>query len=183
MRVWAGLCFVWCAAAGVAADDGSVRLTLEPFDPGANLVPNASFETAENGCPAGWRWDPRNTDAALTFDTAEPHSGRAAIKITNGTAFGAHVYATLWLAQAAPVKPGTRYTLSAFVKTGAAAPGVWIGGGEGWKVRRSLPATQGRWQRVSHTFTTAEKETAFVLRICSDRPTDGVWLDDLSLRE
>jgi len=63
------------------------------------------------------------------------------------------------------------------------APGAWFGGGEGWKVRRSLPATHGRWQRVSNTFVTGEKETDFVLRVCVDRPTDGVWLDDLSLRE
>jgi hypothetical protein len=163
--------------------DGEARLTLQPFDPGANLIPNASFEAAGNGCPADWNWDPRNTDATLTLDAADPHSGRAAVKITNGTAFGAHVYGMLWLTRAVPVKPGTSYTVSAFVKTGRIAPGVWIGGGEGWRVRRSLPATRGRWQRVSHTFVTGEEETSFVLRVCTDRPTDGVWLDDLSLRE
>jgi len=163
--------------------DGESRLTLQPFEPGANLVPNSSFEVAEKGCPAGWHWDRRNTDAALTLDATDPHTGKTAVKITNGTAFGAHVYGTLWLARPVPVKPGTSYTISAFAKTGATSPGFWIGGGEGWKVRRSLPATRGRWVRVSHTFVTGEKETEFVLRACSDRPTEGVWLDDLSLRE
>ena len=163
--------------------DGESRLTVLPFDPGANVVTNASFEAVENGCPAGWHWDPRNTDAKLAFDPQAPHTGRLAIKITNGTAFGAHVYGTLCLARPVPVKPGTSYTISAFVKTGSTSPGLWIGGGEGWKVRRSLPATHGRWERVSHTFVTGEKEAEFVLRVCSDRPTDGVWLDDLSLRE
>ena len=163
--------------------DGESRLTLQPFEPGANLLPNGSFEAAANGCPSGWRWDRRNTDAALALDATDPHTGKAAVKITNGTAFGAHVYGMLWLARPVAVKPGTSYTLSAFVKTGATAPGVWIGGGEGWKVRRALPATRGRWERVSHTFVTGEKETEFVLRACSDRPTEGVWLDDLSLRE
>ncbi|HNX33390.1 MAG TPA: beta-galactosidase [Kiritimatiellia bacterium] len=163
--------------------DGESRLTLQPFEPGANLVPNSSFEEIENGCPAGWHWDRRNTDAKLMLDATGPHTGKTAVKITNGTAFGAHVYGTLWLARPVPVKPGTSYTLSAFVKTGKTSPGIWIGGGEGWKVRRSLPATRGRWERVAHTFVTGEKETEFVLRICSDRPTEGVWLDDLSLRE
>jgi hypothetical protein len=173
-----------CAAAGAAADPfGDVSLTLQPFDPGANLLPNASFEEAEDGRPAGWRWDPRNTDAMLALDAAEPHSGRTAVRITNGTAFGAHVYGTLWLERAVPVKPATVYTLSAFVKSGGTAPGAWMGGGEGWKVRRSLPATHGQWRRVSHTFTTGEKETAFTARVCTDRPTKGFWLDDLSLRE
>ena len=180
MRVRIACCAVLCV--GSLFGDGA-RLTLQPFDPGVNLVPNASFEASENGRPTGWNWDARNTDAKLIFDTVEPRTGKVAIKITNGTAFGAHVYGTLWLAQAVPVKPNTSYTISAFVKTGSSAPGMWIGGGEGWKVRRSLPATHGHWKRVSHTFVTGEKETSFVLRVCSDRPTDGVWLDDVSLRE
>ena len=162
---------------------GESRLRLQPFDPGANLVTNTSFEQAESACPAGWVWDPRNTDAKLFLDTQEPHSGKAAIKLTNGTAFGAHVYGTLRLAKEVPVKPNTSYTLSAFVKTGETPPGAWFGGGEGWKVRRSLPATHGRWERVSHTFVTGEKEASFLVRIVTDRPTEGIWLDDLSLRE
>ena len=162
---------------------GESRLQVTPFEPGANLAPNASFEEAEGASPTCWAWEPRNTDAQLLLDPAEPHSGKAAVKITNGTPFGAHVYGTLRMAREVAVKPGTSYTLSAFVKTGATPPGAWIGGGEGWRVRRSLPATRGRWERVAHTFVTGEKETAFLLRIVSDRPTDGFWVDDVSLRE
>ena len=65
-----------------------------------------------------------------------PRSGRAALRLSNGTAFGAHVYGTLWLAREVRVKPGTSYTLSAFVKTGDTPPGIWLGGAEGWNVRR-----------------------------------------------
>lgn len=162
---------------------GESRLTLQPFAPGENLLPNPSFEDASNGVPAGWRWDARNTDATLTLDTADPRSGRQAVRITNGTPFGAHVFAALYLAQAVPVKPGTCYTISVFVKSGSRSPGLWIGGGEGWRVRRLLPATGGTWRRVSHTFSTGENETSFLLRVCSERPTEAVWLDDLSLRE
>ncbi|MDD4101728.1 MAG: beta-galactosidase, partial [Kiritimatiellae bacterium] len=162
---------------------GESRLVLQPFDIGENLVPTPSFEDADNGVPMGWHWDARNTDATLSLDTANPRSGRQAVKITNGTAFGAHVFATLCLAQAVPVKPSTSYTISIFVKSGKRSPGLWIGGGEGWQVRRVLPATDGRWRRVSHTFVTGEKESSFLLRICTERPTESVWLDDISLRE
>jgi hypothetical protein len=161
---------------------GEVRLTLSPFDPSVNLAPNASFEQAADGCRRV-ALGPRNTDAKLTVDAGESHSGKASLRLSNGTAFGAHVYGTLYLAKAVPVRPATRYTISAFVKSGAASPGVWIGGGEGWKVRRSLPATRGRWERVSLTFVTGEQERDFTLRVVTDRPVSAVWLDDVSLRE
>lgn len=162
---------------------GEVRLRLSPFDPGENLLPNASFEQADGAKPQGWLWDPRNTDATLTLDAQSPRSGRAALRLSNGTAFGAHVYGTLWLAREVRVKPGTSYTLSAFVKTGDTPPGIWLGGGEGWKVRRSFPATRGRWERVSITFVPGENETAFLPRIVTDRPVAAAWVDDVSLRE
>jgi hypothetical protein len=162
---------------------GESRASLTPFDFGENLAPNASFERSENGCPTGWRWDPRNTDAKLAPDTQDAHTGKTSVRLSNGTAFGAHVYGTLYMAKEVAVKPGTRYTLSVFVKTGATSPGVWIGGGEGWQVRRSLPATRGRWERVSMTFVTGENEKDFTLRVVTDRPVAAVWLDDVSLRE
>ena len=171
------------AAHDVPLAPGASRLTLQTFDSGKNLVANGSFETAANGIPTGWLWDRRNTDATLSLDTQNRHTGRTSAKITNGTAFGAHVFGTLWLADPIPVKPNTRYTYSAYIKTGAADPGVWIGGGEGWLVRLVLPTTRGRWQRISRTFVTGERETSFLLRICTDRPVEAVWIDDLSLRE
>jgi len=178
-----GLIAILAGHAGAELTPGTARLTLQAFDPGKNLVTNGSFETEVNGIPTGWLWDRRNTDATLTFDTQNPHTGRASIKITNGTAFGAHVFGTLWVASPIPVKPNTRYTYSASVKTAGTLPGVWIGGGEGWKIRLGLPATYGRWQRISRTFVTGEWETTFQLRICTERPTEAIWIDDLSLRE
>lgn len=124
-----GLIAILAGHAGAELTPGTARLTLQAFDPGKNLVTNGSFETEVNGIPTGWLWDRRNTDATLTFDTQNPHTGRASIKITNGTAFGAHVFGTLWVATPIPVKPNTRYTYSASVKTAGTLPGVWIGGG------------------------------------------------------
>ncbi len=162
---------------------GEARLVVSPLDPGENLVPNPSFEQIDGVRPKGWMWDQRNTDAQLFIETTDMHSGNTCVKFTNGTPFGAHVYGWFGLVGGVTVKPSTSYTLSAFVKTGAASPGAWIGGGRGWKVRRAFPATAGRWERVAKTFTTGEDETSFALMLVTQRPTDGIWLDDVSLRE
>lgn len=163
-------------------EPGEVRLRVFPFDPGENLVPNPSFEQVDEVRPKNWMWDRRNTDAQMLIERDGAHSGEVCVKFTNGTPFGAHVYGWFGMVGGVPVKPGTSYTLSAFVRSGTTA-GAWIGGGEGWKVCQSIPVTRGKWERVSRTFTTGEKETSFSLMLVTDRPTDGIWLDDLSLRE
>ena len=162
---------------------GEVRMKLHPFDPGQNLVPNASFEKGGEKSPSGWVWEKRNTDAKLSVMTTDVRSGKSAVKISSTTPFGAHIYSSLRVAKSVKVKPGTSYTISAYIKTGESHSGSWIGGGKGWKVRRSIPATDGKWERLSHTFVTAEDETEFMLRIVTERPTEGLWLDDISLRE
>ncbi len=181
--------FVLCVLAATrlpaepALASGESRLTLSPFDPADNLVTNASFEHVADGRPAGWVWSPGNTDARFSLETQSPRSGKTAVKITRGTALAPNVYGTLFQERVVAVKPGTTYTLSAFVKTGAAVPGAWIGGGEGWLVRRPLPATNGRWERISRSFVTGPAESSFQLRLVFDQPTDGVYVDDVSLRE
>ena len=162
---------------------GEARMLLEPFSPGDNLIPNSSFEEADGAQPKNWIWEPRNTDARLLLDAQNPHSGKASVKLTNGTPFGAHVYGSLRIADDIKVKPNTSYTYSVFVKTGATSPSAWFGGGKDWKIRQSLPATHGQWRRVSRTFVTDPDETTFMLRCVTDAPTDGFWVDDFSFRE
>lgn len=164
----------------------SLRLTniaLDPMPLRPNLVPNFSFEEASpDGIPVGWHWDKRNTDATCYVDAKEARSGRFSIKFTNGTPFGAHVYGTLWIAQPIRLQPGKPYTLSVYVKSDD--PGVaWIGGGHWWQFRLPLPPTKGQWQRVWMTFTPSEQDAEFVLRINTDSPTKGFWLDDVKLEE
>ena len=75
---------------------------------------------------------------------------------------------------------GRPYTISVYVKS--ERPGVaWIGGGHDWQVRMLLPATAGQWQRVWKTFTPGPDDVDFSLRINTDAPTTGVWLDDIKL--
>ena len=174
------------AVVGLAAESGlqlvRVRCEQGPL-PNPNLVANFSFEEFDpDGLPTGWRWDRRNTDAAVALDAAEAHSGRRSLRVTNGTPYGAHVYGTLWTAEPIRLQPGRSYTLSCFAKS--EAPGVaWVGGGHQWRVRVSLKPTGGTWQRLVTTFTATDDEQSFRLQINTDSPTPGFWIDDLKLEE
>lgn len=149
-----------------------------------NLIPNFSFEELQEGnkLPSGWIWDKRNTNATCEVDNSRAHSGRYSLKFTNSTPFGAHIYGTIWTAQPIRLTPGKPYTLSAYVLS--FDPGfAWIGGGNNWQIRLALPPTGGKWKRVWLTFTPSENDADFVLRINTDSPTEGFWVDDLKLEE
>lgn len=161
---------------------GEARLELTPFVPAPNLIPNPSFEEVDGVRPKGWMWDRRNTDATLAIERGDANSGEVAVRFTNGTAFGPHVYGWFGLTGGIPVQAETTYTLTAFVRSNELGR-AWIGGGEGWKVRCPIPATGGQWRRISRTFTTGPGETNFALMLVTESHTEGIWLDDLSLRE
>ncbi|MBT3378171.1 MAG: hypothetical protein HN742_27110 [Lentisphaerae bacterium] len=163
-------------------EPGDIRLELSPFDPGQNLVPNPSFEQVDGIRPKGWMWDKRNIEGNMTIEAGAGRNGNVAVKFTNSTAFGAHVYGWFGFTAGVPVNPNTAYTLTAFVRS--EDPGrAWIGGGKGWKVRCSIPRTDGEWRRISKTFITQSEETSFALMLITESPTKGIWLDDVSLRK
>jgi len=161
---------------------GESRVTIAPFEVGPNLVPNPSFETSDGPTLKGWRWDPRTTDATLVLDTSAPRLGRVAVRITNGTPFGAHVYGWFGVEKPIPVRPGVPHTLSAYVRCDHETV-AWFGGGPGWTLRVRIPNTRGQWQLVTRTFTTAEDTQEFALMVVSESPTAGFLLDGLCLRE
>ena len=178
--LWFMILPLWCCAAVPAIHDVDVVEASDAIQP--NLVPNFSFEEVEDGSPVGWQWDQRNTDAVLQIDSERAHMGGKSLKLTNSTPYGAHVYGTLWTVPAVSVRPRTHYTLSFYAFSDA--PGAsWVGGGKGWRVRIGIQPTEGQWCRFSAEFTTAEEETEFVLRINTDSPTPGVWIDDVKLEE
>ncbi len=163
------------------APAGALTVALEAAQ-GANLLPNASFERLAQGAPASWVWDPRNTDAKLAI--VEPgHFGQRCVKITNGTAFGPHIYGQLRLAEPLKVAPKTRYTLSFYCRSDGSPGHAWVGGATDWRVRARVPGTNGAWQRVSTTFVTRENETSIPLMINTDSPTAGFLIDDVQLEE
>jgi hypothetical protein len=159
------------------------EIVVEPVQCRPNLLPNPSFEEVDStAIPAGWRWDRRNTDAACLIDRTNAHRGRQSLLITNGTAFGAHVYGMLWLAQPIRLSEGKPCTMSAWVKSDA--PGVLsLIGGSDWQFRAQAARTDGHWQRIWKSFTPGATDTDFTLRISTESPTPGVWIDDLKLEE
>jgi len=161
---------------------GSAVLTVEPMDLRENLLPNSSFETVHGNRPQHWAFDCRNTDATMTVDDQVAHSGRRSLRFTNGTGFGPHVYGMCMLIGGAKVKPSTPYTVSAWVRSDE--PGTaWIGGGRRWRLRCKFPRTHGQWRRVSDTFVTEPDETAIPVLLITERPTRGLWVDDVKLEE
>lgn len=164
----------------------AVRLSeieVEPVECRPNLLRDPGFEEMDSeSLPAGWRWDRRNTDAACMADRAHAHRGRQSLLITNGTAFGPHVYGMLWLAQPVRLSAGKPYTMSAWVSSDA--PGILsLIGGSDWQFRAQASRTDGQWRRIWKTFTPGTNDTDFTLRISTESPTPGVWIDDLKLEE
>lgn len=161
-------------------EPNALQLAVEPVEGAVNLLPNPSFEHITGGVPDGWRWDPRNTDA--TCQVVEGgHSGARCVKITNGTRFGAHVYGLLRIASDLEVKPGVDYTLSFYCRNDSPTGTLWVGGGQGWRIRVPVVDTGGVWRRVTRTFRTLEDETVIPVMILTESPTAGVYIDDVQL--
>ncbi|MBM3474661.1 MAG: hypothetical protein FJX75_15460 [Armatimonadetes bacterium] len=169
-----------CRAQGA----GELRLRLaegQTVPLGENLVPNAGFEAVDGNRPRGWAWDPRNTDA--TFEIVEPgRRGGRAVRITNGTPSGPHIYGQLTLLGGLALTPGEQYTLSCYLKSDD--PGAaWTGGGSGWWMRLYLRGTEGKWKRFTRTFVAADKDGSFPLMLNTDSPTAGLVVDDVKLEK
>lgn len=177
------IAFVILCAAVSAQNLRLLNIRTEPLSSQPNLIHNASFEEANaEGIPSGWSWSPRNTDATLRVLADRARSGKRSLFITNGTPFGAHVYGMAEYLSSIPLQAGKRYTLSAYVYS--PKPGIaWLGGGRGWQFRMRLPVSSEGWRRVSMTFTPGEEDVPFTLRLITESPTDGIWIDDIKLEE
>ena len=145
-----------------------------------NLLRNGSFEQHSKGAPADWRWQPGRAEAEFRLDTETARSGSCAVLLKNAARREPHIYSSL--TQEAGVRASTTYTLSCYVKT--ADGGVaWIGGGAKWQHRFPFPKKTDGWQRVAGTFTTAAGESRFTVRVLTESPTPGLWVDDVQLEE
>lgn len=157
------------------------RISAEESGFGVNLIPNPSFETVDGIRPKHWAWDSRNTKSTCTV-VPDTHSGDNAIRITNETAHGPHIYGQLALQGGLRLEPGVTYTLSAYVKSDD--PGVaWLGGGDGWWMRIGLRSTKDQWRRFTRTFEARPGDVSFPLMINTDSPTKGFLVDDLKLEK
>lgn len=85
---------------------------------GANMLYNSGFEgPVDNGYPRGWTINiNRGTEAEISLDTGETHSGENALKVAI-TPPGGRVIVSLDDAGAAPITPGQTYEASCWIKT------------------------------------------------------------------
>ena len=168
------------ATAAVAMTAMSSLAGWARYDRQVNLLRNASFEQHAKGVPAEWRWSPGRAKAELRVDTETSHNGSCALLLRNTARREPHVYSSV--AQDTEVRPNTTYTLSCYVRTEDGGT-AWIGGGAKWQHRFPFPKKTDGWQRVAGTFTTAAGESRFTLRILTESPTPGLWVDDVQLEE
>ncbi len=173
------VCAVCTAASGDDVTLTSIDVRADAANP--NILANGGFESAgADGIPAGWKWDKRNTNATCVIDDRPALDGTRCVKFTCKSPLESGVYAELSIAKPVTVQPGRPCTLSLW--TMSVDPGfARIGGGADWRYHFTLPATSGRWRRVSMTFTPTEADKSFDLSIVIKGTTGGLWVDDVKL--
>jgi len=142
-----------------------------PADPtppatGANLIPNASFETANGANPAGWTQDSWGTNtAAFTYVKNDGHTGTNSAKVTVSKYTDGDAK---WYFDPLALTPGAQYTYSAWYKattTKVAVTAMYIDA-NGTRHYFNLPAplvgaSAGTvWQQYSATFQVPTDATA-----------------------
>jgi hypothetical protein len=100
--------------------------------------------------------------------------------MTNASGFSPQVYYRIF--QFVSVKPNTKYIVGAWLK-GKSVGRCWIGGGEGWWLKTSLPAGDFNWRWVSTEYTTKANETRFELILLTEGTTQALWIDDVYMAE
>jgi len=167
---------------GHALAQASFQLIPQSAPIRPNLLRNGSFEQVQDGLPVGWRWEARNTDAAVQVVEGEAATGARCLKLTRSAPFAPGMEAILRYEGGVPVQPNAVYTLSLRYRVRGGAPG-FIGGGKQRRVRLPLEDTQGQWRRASITFATASDESRFDLIIVLESPTQALYIDDVKLEE
>ena len=56
-------------------------------------------------------------------------------------------------------------------------------GGADWQYGATALGTDGQWRRFWKTFTAVANDSQFVLRILTESPTAGAWIDDVKVEE
>jgi hypothetical protein len=158
-------------------------ITVTHLKSNVNLLTNGSFEDMEtSGMPKGWAWNSGNINASCKADTKSALDGRVSMKITNTTPADAGINADLSFSKPISLEPGKQYTLSVWARS--YNPGFTrIFGNLDLQYRIIIPSTNGKWERLSVTFTPAEKDKNFEITILSRGETDGVWLDDIRFEQ
>lgn len=148
-----------------------------------NLLENSNFENGTKGWVLHSIAGPEGT---MAMDETVKHSNRPSLRVDNAKASDTVV------GQKVPVKPNTRYRMTAFIKTKDVTP-VKRGGKEGASFAvygqfLKTESVQGTkvWTRVTHEFNTGgetELEIGPRLGHSGNFVTGTAWYADLSLVE
>ena len=139
---------------------------------GANRAANGGFEDGP------WSFDAVNGCQATGGVTKEQaHSGAQSLKLTNKSPYAPNVYGRAFQTLFG-IEPFTTYRLSCYVK-GKNVGIAWIGGGPGWYHRQRFPEGTYDWKYVESLWTTPASADNYELIICTESPTEAVWVDDV----
>jgi putative membrane-bound dehydrogenase-like protein len=150
---------------------------------GPNLLPNPGFETTgAAGLPEHWQRrdltaQPGSAGAEWKVVTAGgmKHSGERAVRCITRTPGDSSLVAEV------PVKPNTRYRLSAFVKTHALRGAVSLKEQVGKHETERVTARESDWTEIETVFNSGDKTRAEIALLHSGQG-DGVF-DDVKLCE
>ncbi|MGA3128994.1 MAG: carbohydrate binding domain-containing protein [Candidatus Korobacteraceae bacterium] len=159
---------------------------LSRYNSPDNLIVNADFaEEILNG-GLDWRYSAQ-PGTAVSVDTTQFHTGNQSVLISYSDAGG-----NSGLSQYVPVKPDTRYTVAAWVKSEElrSANGPVISVSDAYNNTRYAltPETLGTtpWHVVENSFQTAPTTRLVIVRIVRDpantRILGQLWINDISLR-
>lgn len=180
-------------AAAARNDSGFIKAVLAGYKPvgkaqeaGAleNVLPNASFEKAEDNRPQGWRTATHSGRGEFGLADIGRNSGHS-VKLTSSQ--GADIS---WAA-AVPVKPRTDYQLTGWIKTeklqkAGQARGAMFNVHEMQDpVRGGTPALTGDndWTQVRLNFNSGEMRQVTINCLFGGwgRATGSAWFDDVEL--
>ena len=160
---------------------GGLAFEVERFDFGQNLFPNPSFEKMEGDQPLGWRPARFKGQADHTVST-EARTGKHSLQISSVEGADAGWFTIL------PVKPGTDYELSGWVKTKdvRGATGALMNvHGHGQDAATNRYRQTHDWKRARKVINSRDK-TQFNINLLFGgwgKSTGTAFWDDVSLRE
>lgn len=172
-------------AFAIEASSAGVRHAILPLSVliNTNAVYNGGFEQKASGSasPAGWEL------RSGVWDRNVSHSGLSSARLNPDPNNSFHVLNTS-AAKHIPVEPGTKYTLTGWVKTEATEGSVALGirqidaAGNSIVYSWEEAEKSGEWTKVEVTFTARANAAGASVYFKLDQTANGsAWVDDLSL--
>ena len=166
---------------------------LVPERTTGNLVKNGGFETLGKAANVFAEWGAERPGVISFVDTATFHSGKSSIRMEPGPDKDKYGHARIW--QRIALKPGRRYSISAWFKAKGLTKGTYAlrmqiyldnasenGGASAGKEISHLTDKEG-WRRVSFELASGEASGACIWCGTWGEKTGKFWVDDVEVEE